>query len=688
MAVGTKRSESDEALRAEKALQRGPIGAWVSNRFLTYSRVCLVAMTMVTPLIVTIGADDAISVVKLSVVWWLGLVGWGLWATWAICERRRLPLTVVGIMALAFVGACALATALSVSPQFSLLGLPTRYNGLLPIASYVAVMWLVVANYSERSNAIQGIVIGIAIAGTVMSVYMVFQAMGIDWHHWQVADQRGPEYPIGTMGNSNFAGGYLAVSLPICLCYLLAARSTISRVLFGMSIGVQGLAIWYSQTRGGIVAAVIALAIVIAAGGWRFIGSWMRILTLGVFAIVLVLSAASMTHPPKGTGDNLTSRTNTVHSRLAFWAGALEIVKQNPLAGTGLDTFYRSYLPVRSTSEGARAAGEVPDSPHNIFLGYAANAGILGLSVYLSVVAGALYFGVRQLRRLAPRVDVVLLAVVGALVGYLAQGAFSIDEPPMAVVGWLLIGCVVARSDPKLVRTWLRQAREGAEPREHTETSCSGLRLAVVGCVIGLLVVASLILVSVPLVASIYAKGGDLRTAMDLQPWDATYPARAGDAEEVAGLAAKELPERARHFAQADHYYRRSLDAQPDKLSVAFSLAYTNTSWAVGGDPSRFVVADQLWSRVLAIDPHDPELQRRVDDSRRTMEGAGDALREVAVSGGDSSADRWIAAGRAYIGAHDIPKARAAVEAALQLRPGDREAMQLMAKIPSDRAAG
>jgi Tfp pilus assembly protein PilF len=208
------------------------------------------------------------------------------------------------------------------------------------------------------------------------------------------------------------------------------------------------------------------------------------------------------------------------------------------------------------------------------------------------------------------------------------------------------------------------------------------------GGAIGLVVAASLVVATLPLAASLYADEGDLRTAMAVQPLDATYPERAGDAEKAAGFAASDSNQRARHFARADGYYRRALEAQPEKIGVLFNLALTNSAWAIGVDARRFAVADHWWKRALSINPHDPPMRQRVEESRQEMERAGDALATTAAGGGGTSAASWIAAGRAFAGAHAFPKATAALKTALQLNPGDREATDLMAMVASNESAG
>lgn len=239
-----------------------------------------------------------------------------------------------------------------------------------------------------------------------------------------------------------------------------------------------------------------------------------------------------------------------------------------------------------------------------------------------------------------------------------------------------------------MMRAWRRRPKEGNDLNERPMTERSHTYLLVVGGGIGLMVVALLVFVALPLVASVRAHQGQLRAAMALQPLDASYPEHAGDAERTAGLAARDSTERARHFARADSYYRRSLQAQPDAIAVVFSLAQTNAAWAESVDPLRFALADRWWRTALSINPHDPGLRQRVDDSRREMEAAGDSLAKTAADGGVASAAGWTAAARAYAAAHDFVKARSAIEATLRLKPGDPDATQLMAIVTSEQAAG
>src|SRR5207237_399606 len=64
--------------------------------------------------------------------------------------------------------------------------------------------------------------------------YVLIQKAGLDWIPWRDSNNLPPTFPVGTMGNSNFAGGYLAVAAPLFAYVVLSARTRYWRlVLWG-----------------------------------------------------------------------------------------------------------------------------------------------------------------------------------------------------------------------------------------------------------------------------------------------------------------------------------------------------------------------------------------------------------------------------------------------------------------------
>ena len=197
---------------------------WILHRYPTYARGCLLSALFLVPIAVHFGVQDQFQLPKLSVLWLLGVMALGLLIAWSAESRTRLPRPRLAYATVAFVSACVLATALSQAPLISLVGIEERYGGLLPILLYVAMAVVIVGLYWKHPAKVVHIAWASVLGSAVLSAYVLVQAAGLDPLRW--VDPRSgvdPEFVSGTLGNSNFAGGYLSIVLPIAVYLMCAA---------------------------------------------------------------------------------------------------------------------------------------------------------------------------------------------------------------------------------------------------------------------------------------------------------------------------------------------------------------------------------------------------------------------------------------------------------------------------------
>jgi O-antigen ligase len=82
--------------------------------------------------------------------------------------------------------------------------------------------------------------------------------------------------------------------------------------------------------------------------------------------------------------------------RLIVWQGAIEAFKQNPLTGSGVETFAFAYYKVKPLAHNLTSEWDyLYNKAHNEYLNYLATTGIFGLGTYLAHQAN----GSSQLRQ-------------------------------------------------------------------------------------------------------------------------------------------------------------------------------------------------------------------------------------------------------------------------------------------------
>lgn len=627
------------------------------------------------PLVVYVGAPDPVMLVKLTLLWVLGICALAFTLQWAVEQDTRLPATTLSRLALIYGAAAIIATLFGDHPRFSILGQYIRYGGLVPQLLYVMTMLLLIAIYRRRPEALGEIADAVATAAMLMSVYVLAQTLRIDWTVWKINGER-PEFPIGSLGNSNFAGGYLAIALPLSLYVAIRATGRYKRVLFGIGCGLQCLAIWYTHTRGGLVAAVAALF----TGAFLLrdrLPRWVRMAAIATVAaiVVAVVVVYWAPGPREPLGPTTLVRTNTLVNRVEYWKAGWQMFADEPLIGTGPDTFYARYGRYENPAQALREPLTMVDEPHNIFLERATGGGALVLGSYLLLLVWTLMYVRRRLRASPEPNRLLLVSFVASLVAYLIQGFFSIDVPPLAFMGWVVLGGIAVLCDPCAVnpsipvdRRWLRSRRLGTERWPQRAMHALIIVGAATGIVVGLR----------PLRADIAVRNQDIPAAIRLQPLEAAHRIRAGDAARARALASRNPGEQLVNLRMANNFYQEAVKMQPGNADFTTQVAALNTFWAQNLDVTRFAVADAWWLRSLREHPNNPDLRNHYLAVRETMRSTMRSLERGA--GADPRA--WLYVAKGYLALNDIGRARTAAERARSAAPNDGEVREFLASLP------
>jgi O-antigen ligase len=680
---------------------------WIVERYHDYARWLLNLAIFLAPVAFHRGTVDVFNLFKLTILWTLGLAAVALWVIWSLERGVWVPRARIFWAAAAFLLACALATIFSENPPLSLVGLYHRYGGLLPFVLYGLVMLLVVGVHWEQPQNLAGIARASAAAVGVMTIYTLIQAAGFDWFEWTDPEGNVPDVPIGTMGNSNFAGGYLGIALP----FLIFAASTGGRFLrpaYSVLSGLCLLAIWFTQTRGGMIAAGAGLA-AMALAYRRRLPRW--VLAGGAVVVALALGVAVMVvwhpgldEPPAALAEIPTFRTDTFTIRAFYWAAALRMFADRPLLGLGLETYFANYPQYRLAEDGAALGLTITDKPHSIFLEYAAGAGALGIGAYLALVGIALWQGYRALDSFKGRSRLLLTTFLAVLVGYLAQGFFSIDVPPLAIMGWISLGGIAAIADPVVRRSRAAMREPDAEAPAVRRNGpllwpihLPVVLVAAVAMVIGTRPVrADAVVKSLEIAQQSGADDGSnermLARAIRLNPLEPTYRARVGLLAEQRAADTDERQESETFLQQALESYEESLRMQPGNVYYMINHARVYQQWGERHDPAKFEEADAWWKRVVLHDPLDWEVHNgyalmlnswanatgRLDVRTR----AGQELEKV-VRIRPSLVAGWLNLAKIYRALGDEERAEKALSQALELDPKNEEALSLQSSLSS-----
>lgn len=441
-----------------------------------------------------------------------------------------------------FGAALLLAAAASDNRLIAVVGDHGRYGGLLSYLAYLLVFLVVVRLFSASSPA--GLMRALVVALALVSAYGLAQAAGMDPYTWS----SGRDKPVfSTLGNTNFAGAYTAMVLPVAAAAaVFRGWSTAWRLASGV---ILLLGVCYVPVTGatqGLLAAAAGLALVAVAAVLRrsrsgpgrstaVVPRW-QLAVGGGLGLVLVVLAGIRLAP---------EIEQSLGERLQFWQAALGMFVDHPVLGTGLDSFRDYFLQYRPGEHAALRAFQGADSAHNVPLGMLANGGVLLAVAYLALVAYTGWTLVRGLRTLPAHRLPVLAAFGGTWVAYQVQSLVSIDVPAVTFLHFVSSALIIATVAPPpvaVLRLPLSPAvRGGMLPRRSSARGPSAAALVLV--LVGALVMSWI--GTRPLRADAAAGSArglqgeralpTLDRAVALAPWEAEYRLLQGQARLDAG---------------------------------------------------------------------------------------------------------------------------------------------------------
>ena len=369
---------------------------------------------------------------------------------WVVRSARRGGLivrrTALDLPLLAFAGSATLSTVFAVNRTVAVFGTYSRYEGLLTILMYVAVLWLVVQTLRDANDAsavVRALFVGAYLVSVIAILQSVFGSLAGGGGGGETAFSFGGLVRAdATFGNPNALATFLAMLLPPALDEFITARGVSGRLLALNLLVVMSLALVLTFGRSAWVGAAIGMAMVLAARRpWRRPGAMAAVGTAAALFLVLAVGAlflhgglpvvGSTTARALSIGDVVSGSAST---RLHVWRDTLALVRSRPLTGYGPDTFGLVYPGFQT---GDWTPGFLIDKAHSDLLQVAATQGLLGAAAYLWLVFAVIRAFWRG--RAAP-------GAIGMFAGWLAYQVptlVNFSFLPAAAPFWIFLAAAV-----------------------------------------------------------------------------------------------------------------------------------------------------------------------------------------------------------------------------------------------------
>jgi len=222
------------------------------------------------------------------------------------------------------------------------------------------------------------------LSGLAVSAYGLLQILGIDFLAWNepaISTNR----IFSTLGQPNFLASYLLLVIPLSIYLAYSSRSFLKRffyILIGLS---QILALFFTGSRGGLLAALIIVGLLLVY--WLFSSGWQlrtKIILAVLGAVVMVGGISSLVWiGPERFREVFDYRDGSSAARVSFYQAAAAAILEKPWFGTGLENsgevFIRYYEPDWGV---CNKVGASTDRAHNLILDILLTSGFWGLAVY------------------------------------------------------------------------------------------------------------------------------------------------------------------------------------------------------------------------------------------------------------------------------------------------------------------
>ncbi|HEV7666230.1 MAG TPA: O-antigen ligase family protein [Chloroflexota bacterium] len=240
-----------------------------------------------------------------------------------------------------------------------------------------------------------------------------------------------------TLSHPNVAAIVLELTLPFLIAWAWTASSPRGRTVVIVAAACVLVALVLTFSRAGIIGALVGLAVLFAFGGQRRV--LLPLLALTVIGAALAWAAVADPGLDRRLAAGLDESSPVQPARTQFWWVALEMQRDHPWLGVGLDNYrwqFASYSGIASNNLGIHA--------HNQYLEALADSGLLGL-VAFAWLLGALVRHAWQaalVSRLAPPDWPWRATVVAALASWLVHALVDDFERfwPASVAFWLICG--------------------------------------------------------------------------------------------------------------------------------------------------------------------------------------------------------------------------------------------------------
>ncbi len=365
------------------------------------------------PLILWPYTSEVFEFNKIVLTYVLTVLIGGAWVARMVAERKIIfSRTILDIPLLVFLASQIISTVLSIDSQTSWFGYYSRFNGgLFSTISYSLLYWAFVSNIN-KDGVLKLIKYSMIPSAILVSIYGILEHFGIDKNIW-VQDVQSRVF--STLGQPNWLAAWLVALIPLTWANTITSfqlpvfKKKEFGIYFSLSI-LFFITFLFTKSRSGLLGLGMAYVIFWILALWKFNKKILKPLIIITSSLVLISLIIGTQFTPNiqqllnkkqiqtpetamNAGPALeVGGTESGTIRKIVWKGALEVWKNYPLFGSGVETFAYAYYQYRPAEHNLVSEWDfIYNKAHNEFLNTAANSGTLGILAYLVLIGFSVY---------------------------------------------------------------------------------------------------------------------------------------------------------------------------------------------------------------------------------------------------------------------------------------------------------
>jgi len=310
------------------------------------------------------------------------------------------------------------------------------FRGFLKVFKYSLIFFAAIDYFNTKERVRRFLLFGLGVGFFIALNGIAQHIMGVDIIRQRAVNLRDSLYRISSsFRHSNDFGAYLVVITTIFMSLIFSkTRPFKQRVLTLFAMLPLIWCLKATGSRGAWVSFIAALLTLSAMKSKRLL------------ALILVLIIASPLFLPSSIknrfSDLTTIRTEgTVWERTRLWSGTINMVKDHPFLGFGVNTYTKNFTDYKPK--------DYPDLtyPHNSYLHMAAEIGVVGAGTFLLFLLVLMASAIRATKNLKKGLDRDLyLGLIAGIVGFLVHSIVDthLYSVVLASFLYLYLGVIVA----------------------------------------------------------------------------------------------------------------------------------------------------------------------------------------------------------------------------------------------------